>query len=268
MSYDERGVRAVRKVIEIGAPVEQVWRALTTGEGLRSWYLERADVQPGLGGTVTGGWGPIELPPATIEVWEPERHYRTSSREAGAEATAVTEEWILEGHGGTTTLRLVHSGFVQGTEWDESYDAVDHGWDIFLANLRYWLERHGGVKVRLVSLAAMATGSVDEVWRRLLAGFGTGLAGPEALAAGVDLQLAAGDGPALQAVVTQWAAPTELAATVSNDARLLISIMPGGEAGSYVALYLFCYGMPDDEVDRVAARLREGLAAMGELIAA
>jgi uncharacterized protein YndB with AHSA1/START domain len=46
--------------------------------------------------------------------------------------------------GGETVLRLVNSGFLDGGKWDEEYDGVASGWEMSLALLRYYLERHFG----------------------------------------------------------------------------------------------------------------------------
>jgi uncharacterized protein YndB with AHSA1/START domain len=55
-------------------------------------------------------------------------------------------EVIIErqGAGGETVLRLVNSGFLDGGKWDEEYEGVASGWEISLALLRYYLERHFG----------------------------------------------------------------------------------------------------------------------------
>jgi uncharacterized protein YndB with AHSA1/START domain len=46
--------------------------------------------------------------------------------------------------GGETVLRLVNSGFLDGGKWDEEYEGVASGWEMSLALLRYYLERHFG----------------------------------------------------------------------------------------------------------------------------
>ena len=73
--------RAVGKVVEIGAPVDVVWAALTTPEGLRNFYCDWAKVTPGAGGTFQIGWhGFGGLPVATIEAWEPGPGCASSTR--------------------------------------------------------------------------------------------------------------------------------------------------------------------------------------------
>jgi uncharacterized protein YndB with AHSA1/START domain len=53
-------------------------------------------------------------------------------------------EIIIEREGGETVLRLVNSGFLDGGKWDEEYEGVASGWEMSLALLRFYLERHFG----------------------------------------------------------------------------------------------------------------------------
>jgi uncharacterized protein YndB with AHSA1/START domain len=53
-------------------------------------------------------------------------------------------EVVIEQQGGETVLRLVNSGFLDGGKWDEEYEGVASGWEMTLALLRYYLERHFG----------------------------------------------------------------------------------------------------------------------------
>lgn len=53
-------------------------------------------------------------------------------------------EIVIERKGGETVMRLVNSGFLDGGKWDEEFEGVSSGWEISLALLRYYLERHFG----------------------------------------------------------------------------------------------------------------------------
>jgi uncharacterized protein YndB with AHSA1/START domain len=53
-------------------------------------------------------------------------------------------ELIIAQQGGQTVLRLVNSGFLDGGKWDEEFEGVSSGWEMSLALLRYYLERHFG----------------------------------------------------------------------------------------------------------------------------
>ena len=50
-------------------------------------------------------------------------------------------EWLVEAKNGSTCIvRLVNTGFGSGGPWDEQYDAMHEGWQLFLLNLRLHLE--------------------------------------------------------------------------------------------------------------------------------
>ena len=49
--------RSQEHEIEIRAPVEDVWDAIASPEGLTRWFVEEARVEPGPGGRVRVSWG-------------------------------------------------------------------------------------------------------------------------------------------------------------------------------------------------------------------
>src|SRR5437868_15481875 len=66
-----RPTRSIEKTIEIAAPVEAVWKALTDAEELIRWFPLDARVKPGANGSVWFSWKneyEFEMPVAT---WEP-----------------------------------------------------------------------------------------------------------------------------------------------------------------------------------------------------
>ena len=65
--------------IEIAAPASEVWKALTTAEGIASWFAPGAAVEPGAGGKMTISWGEGMEFTTRIAIWEPERHLQTAS---------------------------------------------------------------------------------------------------------------------------------------------------------------------------------------------
>src|SRR4029453_6519441 len=56
----------------------------------------------------------------------------------------VAVEFTLEGDQGRTHLRLVHSGFGPGEEWDDEFEGISHGWPFELRSLRHYLRHHRG----------------------------------------------------------------------------------------------------------------------------
>lgn len=95
----------IEREIELNAPVEEVWKALTDPEQLKRWFPLEARVTPPQG---TGGkdgssflsWGPGCEGEAKIVAWEPNKRF------AWQEETALIE-FTLEARGEKTILRLL-----------------------------------------------------------------------------------------------------------------------------------------------------------------
>ncbi len=149
----KRPDRVIELTIDIDATLEEVWHALTTGEGIARWFGPYAAVTPGEGGRVSVGWDPTEMWDSPITVWEPERRMQTvsemPSKDGGVVRLAV--DYFLEANGGRVRVRLVHSGFDDSGAWDDYIDGLDAGWTYFLFNLKHALERHRGVERRQLS---------------------------------------------------------------------------------------------------------------------
>jgi len=149
----------------IDAPADEVWRALTEGERIQQWFAPKAEVEPGEGGRILLSWGPGMEGSAPITIWEPGR--RLGWTEQGDSAFPRIVEFTLEADGAKTMLRLVHSGFGAGAEFDDEYESTHGGWLTFLASLRYLVERKRGVAGRHVFRMAMLKSAPAEVWPRL-----------------------------------------------------------------------------------------------------
>jgi uncharacterized protein YndB with AHSA1/START domain len=147
------GDRVIELTIDIDATLEEVWHALTTGEGIARWFAPHAAVTPGEGGSVSVGWDPKEMWTQPITVWEPMRRMQTASEMPSADGRIVrlAVDYYLEARGGRVRVRLVHSGFDDSGAWDDYIDGLDAGWTYFLFNLKHALERHRGVDRRQLS---------------------------------------------------------------------------------------------------------------------
>ena len=134
--------RIIERQIEISAPAEMVWKALTNAEELKSWFPLQARIELGKGGKITLSWGPEWEGTAPIEIWEPNQRFRWIQSGTGE---PLTVEWTIEARSGKTILRLTQSSFSTGAEWEnEFYDSTNYGWLFMLTNLRHYLERHAG----------------------------------------------------------------------------------------------------------------------------
>lgn len=181
----------------IDAKVEDVWAAITEAEHLMNWFPLEARVTPGEGGTMFMAWGEEFKGDCTIEVWEPSKRLRTTFMEQpspDSEPMRTFVDYFLEGDGGVTKLRLVHSGFGEGAAWDAMYNAVSNGWNAELRSLKHYVENHLS-QTREVAWAVSPIKSDDEAaWAALLGPDCLGLEGVVTPSAG---ERYSANGPAL-----------------------------------------------------------------------
>ena len=161
----EPGTREARGEITIQAPPEEVWRALTEARELEAWFPLEARVEPGRDGRIWMSWGHEYAEEMRIEAWDPPRHLRTTWG-WGDDSPQITD-YLLEGKGGSTTLRVVTSGFPPGAEWDDLVQGTRLGWLFELAQLKHYLEHHRGATRRAAFLRRRVSLERAEAWERL-----------------------------------------------------------------------------------------------------
>ena len=174
----ERPTRSIEIEKTVDASADDVWEALTTGEGLKSWFPLEATVEPHVGGTVWLSWGPGSEGSAPIHVFERGARFGWTEHYGDDEEgrpIKVAVDFHIEGRDGSTVVRLVQSGLSADAEWDGMYDALVDGWSYFMFNLEHWLRHHPG---RPRSMAWARVPSADDrstTWARLAeAGLVTG----------------------------------------------------------------------------------------------
>lgn len=258
MMNSTTGTRSIETSIDIDAPVDAVWEAISTAEGLMNWFPPIARVEPGVGGKIWTSWGGEFEGSVTIDVWEPNRRLRYSHPAArgnigtdrGAEAELpepIAEDFILEGKGGKTTLRLVHSGFSRGSAWDTLYDGTVRGWAFELRGLRHYLHHHPGERRTVAHAQCALPVSFAEGWALLM--------GPEGLLAegsvdrlteGDAYHVRASTGDVLDGMVAYHNPPQDFCASVANvdDSFLRVKLdnayAPGASETAH--LWLSVYG--------------------------
>ena len=151
--------------IEMDATPEQVWEAVSTSQGIASWFAPIARVEPGKGGSVTMGWSPDMEATSRIEVWEPNQQIRiVGDRPEGTPPSVV--DYYIEGRGGKTVLRLVHSGFGDTANFDGEFESTGGAWPTFLKMMKHSVEQ-GVARCRNVTLFRMLPVSHAEAWGKL-----------------------------------------------------------------------------------------------------
>lgn len=169
--------------LEIAAPVEEVWRAIATAEGISSWMMptdldhERNELVFHMGpefdsrGTITSF-----DPPHRVTY---EEDWAALTGHDSADVTPLVTEFLVEARsGGTCTVRVVTSAFGTGAEWEnEFFEEMADGWLPMLDNLRLYVETFPGQTATTVWIESRGAGApdglLDEVRRRLgVAGVG------------------------------------------------------------------------------------------------
>jgi uncharacterized protein YndB with AHSA1/START domain len=140
---------AIVKEIEIKAPIDKVWDAITMPEHLGAWFGDSgATVDFRVGGEMAltwqehgTGWAVIDaIEPKTRFVW---RWARTSEKKP-TPGDQTTVEFTLAESGDGTLLRVVESGFTS-LAMDEATQAAARdenvgGWDWEIGELKDYVE--------------------------------------------------------------------------------------------------------------------------------
>jgi uncharacterized protein YndB with AHSA1/START domain len=258
----KRPDRTLDLTIDIDATLEEVWQALTTGEGIARWFAPHAAVTPGEGGGVSIGWDPTEMWAQPITVWEPQRRMQTASDMPSKDGRMVrlAVDYYLEVQGGRVRVRLVHSGF-DDSSWDDYIDGLDAGWSYFLFNLKHAVERHRGLdrrqlfaRFRTTFPAAMARAGEDHP---IFGAKGLRVRPPVGgLRPGDACRLSLGSVDVDASVAVRH--PSRTVAFVVpawNDALLFVE-REGMKEAHQLGIWLSLYGVPET----TAAPLRQGLA--------
>lgn len=176
-----RDTRSVSHQVEIDAPVERVWRALTEAQELERWFPLEARVIPGEGGSIWMSWRNEYEGESKILAWEPNRRLETSWGELDGQEPAQVTTYTLETRGGRTVVRVVTSGFPTDPTWDEWVEGTRMGWRWELGALKRYLEQHDGEDRRVVYLRRRTGLQREAAWSRLTGpeGLGPDLLGGE-----------------------------------------------------------------------------------------
>ncbi|MEV4052936.1 SRPBCC domain-containing protein [Amycolatopsis sp. NPDC049688] len=158
-------------VAEVGATPEQVWEAIATGPGIDSWFMGRNEVEGGTGGTVRGAFGGYR-PEFRISGWEPPEKLAYGS-ETAPDGRRIAYEFLIEGRdGGSTVIRCVTSGFLPGDDWEDEFEAMTTGGELFFRTLVEYVTCFAGRTATPVTAFGPPVGDWDEAWTRLGAALG------------------------------------------------------------------------------------------------
>jgi uncharacterized protein YndB with AHSA1/START domain len=244
--------RTVVKEIQVAAPVEAVWKALTDGTELARWFPLEATVEPGVGGKVRLSWGPEFEATSPLTIWEPNK--RMGWESATPSGNPLSMEFSVQARGGKTLVRVTQSGFSSGSEWDEEFfDSTDYGWGFMLFNLREYLERHAE-QPRLVAWPRVQAEMAREAIYEKLAGSGgiftEGALGK--LREGATYSLRTSTGEVWSGRVAFITPPRGFCVTVDSLNGALAWLTIEGAGGTFEAqLWFSTYGLPQERVTKL-----------------
>ena len=144
-------MRKVESTIVVNVPPAKVIRAFIDAGMLRAWWsVERALVEPKVGGVYTLAWGVSEkgfgyVSTGVIKSYDPESTlvvdnlvYMNPERPLFG-PMSLTVKATKSGTG--TEVYLCQDGYQQGADWDWYYEAVTHAWPEVLKNLKSYIEK-------------------------------------------------------------------------------------------------------------------------------
>ena len=139
--------RTIRKEVVVKAPLEAVWNAWTTSEGIKTFFAPDARVEarpdgpfeiyinpfavPGLRGADDMRFLAVQPMRMLSFTWNAPPHLP----EARAQRTSVVLRFQPVSQA-ETRVSLSHGGWGDGGQWDQAYDYFDRAWGNVLSNLQ------------------------------------------------------------------------------------------------------------------------------------
>ena len=245
MTKEVKSERTLELHVDVDAPIEAAWKALTEAEGIANWFSPIAKVSaPGLNGEVTVAWSEEMAFTSRVDAWEPNRHVRWISEDMMGPGTALATDFLLEVAGGKTRIRLVQSGFGESEGWDDLFEGTKTGWTYFLYNLRLYLETHQGRTRRLISERVPVKTPRDAAWKHIAsATTGVTPAAANDLKAGDRVRVAFDGGPTANGVAEMVVPGKGLAIRLPElmDSVLFIELEGGAPESFHTGWWLSVY---------------------------
>jgi uncharacterized protein YndB with AHSA1/START domain len=141
--------KAIRKETITTATVKDAWKAWTTIEGVASFFVPKANIEPMVSGryelfsSLKAPKGFQGTEGCKILALEPQKHLAfefiapPQFPNVRRLLTRVDVAFGEVAKGGVVKLDLVHSGFLEGEEWDEFFEFSNWNWDLVLGRFQY-----------------------------------------------------------------------------------------------------------------------------------
>jgi uncharacterized protein YndB with AHSA1/START domain len=142
MAFPDR----IERTVQLTHPPQRVWQALTTAEGLGTWFGNSAEIDLRVGGQAKLTWDSGDAATLTIERVEPPHVFGYSWSINGlpdGDPRRTHVEFTLEPTSTGTTLTMVETGFAQLPDADAhtvAYSGNTKGWTSELGELVAYLD--------------------------------------------------------------------------------------------------------------------------------
>jgi uncharacterized protein YndB with AHSA1/START domain len=135
----------IERTVEIAHPPEKVWAALTTAEGLGTWFGDEATIDLRPGGTAQVRWAGEHAATLRVERVEEPTVFAFTWQIYGLpddDPRRTYVEFTLEPAGAGTRLTVIESGFAQLPQdaHGKAYGANTEGWARELDELAAYLD--------------------------------------------------------------------------------------------------------------------------------
>ncbi|PRX98852.1 SRPBCC domain-containing protein [Allonocardiopsis opalescens] len=135
----------IERTVELAHPPTAVWAALTTAEGLGTWFGEAASIDLRPGGAGRLRWNDGSAADLRVERVEEPTSFGFTWRPGGLpedDPRRTYVEFTLEPLDGRTRLTVVETGFAQlpDAAYREEFDAHVEGWERELGELVAYLD--------------------------------------------------------------------------------------------------------------------------------
>ena len=164
---ESSGRRSVQVEVEVPGTPEEVWRAISTGAGISSWFVP-TKMEEKLGGKIICHFGPGMDSASTITSWEPPIRFSAEDK-WGENGPVIATEWFVEARsGGVCVVRVVHSLFAETDDWDNQLEGTESGWPLFFRVLRLYMSQFRGKHGESFVAAAFSSEPETQTWDKLM----------------------------------------------------------------------------------------------------
>jgi uncharacterized protein YndB with AHSA1/START domain len=141
MAFPDR----IERTVDLAHPPAKVWTAITSADGLGTWFGQSAEVDLRPGGEARLTWAGGYTATLHIKVVEPTSRFAYTWGIDGlpeGDPRQTFVDFLLEPSGAGTRLTVVETGFAQVPEdaFDKAYNGNVEGWEKELGELVAYLD--------------------------------------------------------------------------------------------------------------------------------